>query len=83
MFTLIATQILEHLIVSPLFLSFLCLGVFIFWLIYTAILRYHWSRYSSSKLHTLKMNITYLGGSAILFGATFLFLVLYTLSSNL
>jgi hypothetical protein len=82
MLTLFFTQMGTTFWVTPLTLSILAILVFLLWGVFSLILRYHWSRYASSKLHILQMNLIYYGGSTVLFALAFLFLILYTFSSS-
>ncbi len=67
-----------HIPIPPILLFALLVLLFVAWVIFTLIVRYHWQKYGYSKLVHLKMNYLYFGGSGILFAALLLSSILYS-----
>ena len=67
----------------PPIVLYLIFGVLLVaWIIYSIILRYHWKKYATSKLDTMRMDIIYFIGSAVLIGAMTIAALAYSLSST-
>ena len=68
---------------SPLVLFVILALVFLGWIIYSVILRYHWKTYAYHKLDVIQMDIIYFVGSGVLLTAMAVTALMYSLSSSI
>lgn len=66
--------------IPPVLLFALLVLLFVAWIIFTLIIRYHWKKYGYSKLVHLKMNFVYFAGSGVLLLGMLLFAILYSIN---
>ncbi len=66
---------------SPGVLTVFFILFFLIWIVFTMIVRYHWSKYGASKLEVFKMNIIFFAGSIAIFGALGIAMLLYYMSA--
>lgn len=67
--------------ITPGVLGVALILLFLFWGIFSIILRYHWKKYAASEVHVLQMTLGYFLGSVILWAAMLGFYVMYVASS--
>lgn len=67
--------------ISPGLLGIALIALFLFWGIYSLILRYHWTKYAASRVHVLQMTLAYFVGSIVLWACVLAFYLMYVASS--
>ena len=72
-----------HVTISPLLLGVAVAAIFVFWLIYSSVVFYHWKNYGTGKLEILQMSLIYFIGSSVLFGFLLFSFSAYALTAHL
>jgi hypothetical protein len=67
--------------VSPGTLGVALIALFLFWLVFSLILRYHWKKYAASNVHVLQMTLWYFGGSVVLWACVLACYLMYVVMS--
>jgi hypothetical protein len=80
---MITASLLEKfsLPISPGTLGIVLVILFLFWLVFSLILHYHWKKYASSRVHVFQMTLVYFFGSTVLWACLLAFYLMYIATS--